>query len=106
MLIGSGASIFVSVGAYKLYTSTYEVPGPQFPAPTAEIWLDMAKLVTLHLQALPDVVTWGLLKHLWNEARLLGGNVVLCGKLGAFLLCRSMAGGCQSMFSASARVQH
>lgn len=46
MLIGSGASIFVSVGAFKLYTSTYEVPGPEFPAPTAEIWLDMAKLVT------------------------------------------------------------
>lgn len=45
MLIGSGASVFVSVGAFKLYTSTYEVPGPEFPAPTAEIWLDMAKLV-------------------------------------------------------------
>lgn len=47
MLIGSAASIFVSVGAYQLYTSTYEVPGPKFPAPTAQIWLDMAKLVSL-----------------------------------------------------------
>ena len=46
MLLGSGASVFVSVGAYLLYTSSYEVPGPQFPAPTAEIWLDMAKLVS------------------------------------------------------------
>jgi len=46
MLIGSGASVFVSVAAYQLYTSTYQIPGPQFPAPTAEIWLDMAKLVS------------------------------------------------------------
>ena len=45
MLLGSGASVFVSVGAYLLYTSSYQVPGPEFPAPTAEIWLDMAKLV-------------------------------------------------------------
>lgn len=45
MLIGSGASVFVSVAAFKLYTSAYEVPGPEFPAPTAEIWLDMARLV-------------------------------------------------------------
>lgn len=48
MLIGSGASVFVSVGAYLLYTTSYKVPGPQFPAPTAEIWLDMAKLVSHH----------------------------------------------------------
>lgn len=45
MLLGSSASIFVSVGAYLLYTSAYQVPGPQFPAPTASIWLDMAELV-------------------------------------------------------------
>ena len=45
MLLGSGASVFVSVAAYALYTSSAEVPGPEFPAPTAEIWLDMAELV-------------------------------------------------------------
>lgn len=45
MLIGSFASVFVSVGAYALYTSAFEIPGPEFPAPTAEIWLDMAELV-------------------------------------------------------------
>lgn len=38
MLIGSGASVFVSVGAYMLFTTSYEVPGPLFPAPSAEIW--------------------------------------------------------------------
>ena len=45
MLIGSGASVFVSVGAYLLFSSFYEIPSSQFPVPTAEIWLDMAKLV-------------------------------------------------------------
>ena len=45
MLLGSAASALVSVGAYSLYTSAWPVPGPEFPAPTAEIWLDMADLV-------------------------------------------------------------
>ncbi|CAM0142125.1 unnamed protein product [Umbelopsis sp. WA50703] len=31
--------------AYKLYTSIYEVPGKEFPAPTAAVWLDMSRLV-------------------------------------------------------------
>lgn len=47
MLLGSAASALVSVGAYSLYTSAWPVPGPEFPAPTAEIWLDMADLVRL-----------------------------------------------------------
>lgn len=46
MLLGSTASVFVSVGAYKLYTTAWEVPGPELPAPTAAIWLDMASLVS------------------------------------------------------------
>lgn len=45
MLLGSAVSVPVSVGAYALYTRAYEVPGPEFPAPTASIWLDMAELV-------------------------------------------------------------
>lgn len=45
MLLGSGASVFVSVAAFALYTSAWQIPGPEFPAPTAEIWLDMAELV-------------------------------------------------------------
>lgn len=45
MLIGSAASVFVSVAAYALYTSAFVIPGPEFPAPTAQIWLDMAELV-------------------------------------------------------------
>ncbi|KAK9800344.1 hypothetical protein WJX73_006522 [Symbiochloris irregularis] len=45
MLLGSGASVFVSVAAYALYTAAWEVPGPELPAPTAMIWLDMASLV-------------------------------------------------------------
>ena len=49
MLMGSAASVFVSVGAYALYTSAFQIPGPEFPAPTAEIWLDMAELVRISL---------------------------------------------------------
>ena len=45
MLIGSAVSVPVSVAAYTLYTNAYQVPGPEFPAPTASIWLDMAQLV-------------------------------------------------------------
>lgn len=52
MLLGSAASVFVSVGAFLLYTSAYEVPGPQFPAPTASIWLDMAELARPSAQLL------------------------------------------------------
>jgi uncharacterized oligopeptide transporter (OPT) family protein len=64
-MIGSFFSVFVSTGtcvhltaesyfptnagsvtaAYKLYTSIYEVPGKEFPAPTAAVWLDMSRLV-------------------------------------------------------------
>ncbi|BDA51281.1 Putative oligopeptide transporter YGL114W [Coccomyxa sp. Obi] len=45
MLLGSAVSAAGSVAAYSLYTSAWQVPGPDFPAPTAEIWLDMADLV-------------------------------------------------------------
>lgn len=45
MLLGSAASVLVSVAAFVLYTSVWEVPGKEFPAPTSRIWLDMAKLV-------------------------------------------------------------
>ncbi|KAL0137027.1 OPT oligopeptide transporter protein-domain-containing protein [Mucor lusitanicus] len=47
-LIGSLISSFVATGAYLLYTSVYSVPGPEFPAPTAQVWLDMARLVNGH----------------------------------------------------------
>eukprot|EP00775_Hariotina_reticulata_P013158 gene13158-13288_t len=45
MLLGSAASIPLSVAAFLLYTSAWEVPGPVLQAPMAQIWLDMAKLV-------------------------------------------------------------
>lgn len=44
-LIGSTLGILVSSFAYKLYTNAYEIPGPQFPAPTAAVWLNLARLV-------------------------------------------------------------
>ncbi|KAJ1600013.1 hypothetical protein NDA14_007073 [Ustilago hordei] len=44
-LIGSTLGIWISSFAYKLYTNAYEIPGPQFPAPTAAVWLNLARLV-------------------------------------------------------------
>ncbi|KAJ1654374.1 OPT super [Dispira simplex] len=47
-MLGSFFSVFVSVGAYLLYTSSYEIPGPEFEVPTAQVWLDMSRLVNGH----------------------------------------------------------
>ncbi|KAF9346482.1 hypothetical protein BGX34_003857, partial [Mortierella sp. NVP85] len=44
-LIGSLASVFISTGVFKLYSSAYELPGPQFAVPTAKVWLNLARLV-------------------------------------------------------------
>jgi len=44
-LVGTAASCVMVVVAWTLYSSAYEIPGPEFPAPTALIWLDMAKVV-------------------------------------------------------------
>ncbi|KAI7860711.1 OPT oligopeptide transporter protein-domain-containing protein [Circinella umbellata] len=47
-LIGSFFSAFVATAAYKLYTTVYTIPGPEFPVPTAHVWLDMSRLVNGH----------------------------------------------------------
>lgn len=44
-LIGSTFSILVTATAYNIYTKAYEIPGPSFPAPTAYIWLNLARLL-------------------------------------------------------------
>jgi len=44
-LIGSTLSIIVTTTAYKLYKRAYEIPGPSFPAPTAYVWLSLARLL-------------------------------------------------------------
>lgn len=44
-IIGSTLSIFVTVTAYTLYNKAYTIPGPSFPAPTAYIWLGLARLL-------------------------------------------------------------
>ncbi|KAF9993380.1 hypothetical protein BGZ79_001958 [Entomortierella chlamydospora] len=51
-LIGSLASVFISTGVYKLYSTAYELPGKQFAVPTAKVWLDLARLVNGH--SLPE----------------------------------------------------
>ncbi|ORZ25608.1 OPT oligopeptide transporter protein-domain-containing protein [Absidia repens] len=54
-LIGSLFSVFVASGAYILYRTVYTIPGPEFPVPTAQVWLDMSRLV--NGQPLPPHVT-------------------------------------------------
>ena len=44
-LIGSTVSIFVTATAFMLYKRAYEIPGPSFPAPTAHVWLVLARLL-------------------------------------------------------------
>ncbi|KIJ66877.1 hypothetical protein HYDPIDRAFT_85633, partial [Hydnomerulius pinastri MD-312] len=44
-LIGSSLSIIVSTTAYTLYQRAYTIPGPSFPAPTAYVWLSLARLL-------------------------------------------------------------
>lgn len=51
-MIGSALSVLVTATAYSLYTRAYPIPGPNFPAPTAYVWLSLARL--LRDGALPD----------------------------------------------------
>ena len=44
-LIGSSVSILVTTAAYSLYQRAYTIPGPSFPAPTAYVWLSLARLL-------------------------------------------------------------
>ncbi|TFK40407.1 oligopeptide transporter [Crucibulum laeve] len=44
-LIGSSISIVVTTTAYTLYNRAYVIPGPSFPAPTAYVWLSLARLL-------------------------------------------------------------
>lgn len=43
--IGSCVSIFVTTTAFMLYNRAYVIPGPSFPAPTAYVWLSLARLL-------------------------------------------------------------
>ena len=48
-LIGSSVSILVTTTAYILYNRAYTIPGPSFPAPTAYVWLSLARLLRNYL---------------------------------------------------------
>lgn len=55
-LVGTAASSVFVVLAWMLYSSAYQIPGPEFPAPTALIWLDMAQVVNGGGQLATNVV--------------------------------------------------
>lgn len=78
-LIGSTLGILMSSFAYKLYTSAYEIPGPQFPAPTAAVWLNLARLV--NHGHLPDKV----------EVSMMGFGAIFALTGGIKTLARSKA---------------
>jgi uncharacterized oligopeptide transporter (OPT) family protein len=44
-IIGSLVSVLVTATAFDLYSRTYQIPGPNFPAPTAFVWLNLARLL-------------------------------------------------------------
>eukprot|EP00054_Salpingoeca_dolichothecata_P026758 m.192978 g.192978 ORF g.192978 m.192978 type:complete len:712 (+) comp25759_c0_seq4:54-2189(+) len=44
-LIGSFFSVYFALAAWYLYTSSYEIPGPEFSVPSAKLWKDMAELI-------------------------------------------------------------
>lgn len=44
-MIGSLVSVFVTTTAFTLYSRAYAIPGPNFPAPTAYVWLNLARLL-------------------------------------------------------------
>ncbi|POW02353.1 hypothetical protein PSHT_12148 [Puccinia striiformis] len=44
-IIGSFVSVFVSSGAYILYSKTYTLPSTTFPVPTAAVWLSLAATI-------------------------------------------------------------
>lgn len=52
-LIGSTASIFVTVAAYQCYDAAYGIPSAEFKAPVAHVWKDMAELMLNGIAALP-----------------------------------------------------
>ena len=54
-LIGSVWSAIISAGIYKLYTRVYEIPGDLFQIPTAQVWIDCARLI--NNEGLPPHVT-------------------------------------------------
>mmetsp|Transcript_39454 Transcript_39454/g.156679 ORF Transcript_39454/g.156679 Transcript_39454/m.156679 type:complete len:92 (+) Transcript_39454:212-487(+) len=60
-MIGSIASVFVSLFAFDLYRSLYTIPGKSFPVPASAIWRDMSELLnegigSLAPRVLPFVV--------------------------------------------------
>ena len=57
-LVGSTASVFVTVFAYQLYLVAYEIPSEKFPAPVAYVWKDMAQLMNTGPSVLPESSRW------------------------------------------------
>ncbi|PVF95675.1 OPT superfamily oligopeptide transporter [Serendipita vermifera] len=63
-IVGSLISVLVTTTAFSLYSRTYQIPGPNFPAPTAYVWLNLARL--LRSSSLPAhvgefMISFGLL---------------------------------------------
>ena len=66
-LIGSCLSIVVTTTAYSLYTRAYPIPGPSFPAPTAYVWLGLARLLRTSSPPSPSPLPFSLLSARLGE---------------------------------------
>ncbi len=68
-LLGSTLSIPVTVTAYVLYNRAYTIPGPTFPAPTAYVWLSLARLLRGFLTVLAGSICYRISQHTFLLAR-------------------------------------
>jgi len=55
-VIGSLASVFAAVAAFRLFDAAYGVPSATLPAPTAALWVSMAEVMSGRAGALPVAV--------------------------------------------------
>ena len=83
-VIGSSLSIVVTATAYRLYANAYTIPSPAFPAPTAYLWLNLARLLrdgSLPPESPQFMLVFGLAGALlaWMKVRGIGGKWVPSG---------------------------
>lgn len=96
-LIGSSVSIIVTTTAFTLYNRAYVIPGPSFPAPTAYVWLSLARLLRMYQGRL----------HVFPELTCPPGDGQLPEKSSSFMIGFSLLFGLLSATKTfTARRQH
>ncbi|MFC2170497.1 OPT family oligopeptide transporter [Calditrichota bacterium] len=60
-LIGVVVGVFAASLTFRVLTSAYEIPGPEFPGPAVHAWHKMAQVLAEGFSALPEGALWGAL---------------------------------------------